>query len=180
MFATSVGKKISLKEVVGCFAPPHVETTRLFHMSNRTVKYFISNLIARFWGKMITVVIGLLESILNIEFYQRRYTEIGKSSATKTALCIIVLIINNNVSSRSKCKAAASYRFIFIVSQQFFLLNPESSYRHALNVFPRAFHLVECDVLARLFDPPEFARFNTRSSCLMEIDCRGLIIVSVI
>jgi len=133
MFSTSVGKKISLKEVVGCFAP-HVETTRLFHMSNRTVKYFISNLIARFWGKMITVVIGLLESILNIEFYQRRYTEIGKSPATKTALCIIVLIINNNVSSRSKCKAAASYRFIFIVSQQFFLLNPE---RHALNVCVR-------------------------------------------
>ena len=59
MFATSVGVKISLKEDVSSFAPPpHVDTMRLFRMSNQTVKYFISNLIARFWEKMITVLIG--------------------------------------------------------------------------------------------------------------------------
>jgi len=51
MFATSVGVKISLKEDVSSFAPPHVDMMRLFRMSNQTVKYFISNLIARFWEK---------------------------------------------------------------------------------------------------------------------------------
>ena len=58
-------------------------------------------------------------------------------------------------------------------------VNAESScsFRHTLRVCVRDSTIVECDVLAELFDLTAFTRSNTHLSCHLEID---VIIVLVI